>query len=445
LFLTSYTYLFDDFSSTEKTFFARESNDAAPHTGDAATMPTFDMLCAESIADAVLGRDGDVARRLRAETGASVELLAPPPHTTSLFAFEPADALVARRVPLPVKNRDVAVRVSCDDALSTAFSCPAQTCLFRLHARLAAVARHHDERGDASRFHKKKAPASNYGLDPAWQHGTEEPTTTQRTHIFFRVLAPRGACDYRSVRERTGASVRVAPYASRADTDLVVIDRHESRGECHVEAMRRVVASLGAFQHATRTSAAAFGFPFPFPVRDATRDRHEATHGDTQRRPAFTDDSSSRMTNDNDAPRSCESDVGYGYGYGYGARSSFPAGSRYARLEKNETRRDAFRFVSNDTPAREPEPPTVPTVPTVRMHLPVPTSLVRAVVGRGGANIQRVRAESGAKVKLHDCAPGAATRILELGGARRDVQAARALVVQCLERVFQENPDQDEF
>jgi len=79
------------------------------------------------------------------------------------------------------------------------------------------------------------------------------------------------------------------------------------------------------------------------------------------------------------------------------------------------------------------------------MHLPVPTSLVRAVVGRGGANIQRVRAESGAKVKLHDCAPGAATRILELGGARRDVQAARALVVQCLERIFQENPDQDEF
>ena len=79
------------------------------------------------------------------------------------------------------------------------------------------------------------------------------------------------------------------------------------------------------------------------------------------------------------------------------------------------------------------------------MHLPVPTSLVRAVVGRGGANIQRVRAESGAKVKLHDCAPGAATRILELGGARRDVQRARALVVQCLERVFQENPEQDEF
>ena len=381
-------------------------------------MPTFDMLCAESIADAVLGRDGDVARHLRAETGASVELLAPPPHTTtSLFAFEPADALVARRVP---RNRDVAVRVSCDDALSTAFSCPAQTCLFRLHARLAAVARHYDERAAGAR-----------GGDGAC---AEEPTT-----LFFRVLAPRGACDYRSVRERTGASVRVAPYASRADTDLVVIDRHESRGECHVEAMRRVVASLGAFQYATRT--AAFGFP-----RDATRDRPRG-HGE-QHRPPPSIDLSVAMTN---APRQQrESDESSN-------RSSFPAGSRYARFEENEARfrtsssqtnatlRDASRGeydapVSNDTPTREP-----PTVPTVRMHLPVPTSLVRAVVGRGGGNIQRVRAESGAKVKLHDCAPGAATRILELGGSRRDVQAARALVVQCLERVFQENPEQDEF
>ena len=402
-------------------------------------MPTFDMLCAESIADAVLGRDGDVARRLRAETGASVELLAPPPHTTtSLFAFEPADALVARRVP---RNRDVAVRVSCDDALSTAFSCPAQTCLFRLHARLAAVARHYDERGDASRLRlEKPPPASNYGSDPACAGTLREPTTTHNTQsIFFRVLAPRGACDYRSVRERTGASVRVAPYASRADTDLVVIDRHESRGECHVEAMRRVVASLGAFQYATRT--AAFGFP-----RDATRDRPRG-HGE-QHRPPPSIDLSVAMTN---APRQQrESDESSN-------RSSFPAGSRYARFEENEARfrtsssqtnatlRDASRGeydapVSNDTPTREP-----PTVPTVRMHLPVPTSLVRAVVGRGGGNIQRVRAESGAKVKLHDCAPGAATRILELGGSRRDVQAARALVVQCLERVFQENPEQDEF
>ena len=75
----------------------------------------------------------------------------PPP--TSLFAFEPADALVARRVP-PDRGRDVAVRVSCDDALSTAFSCPAQTCLFRLHARLAAVARDETRAAGARRANR---------------------------------------------------------------------------------------------------------------------------------------------------------------------------------------------------------------------------------------------------------------------------------------------------
>ena len=67
------------------------------------------------------------------------------------------------------------------------------------------------------------------------------------------------------------------------------------------------------------------------------------------------------------------------------------------------------------------------------------------ILGRGGATIQRVRAESGAKVKLHDCAPGAATRFLELGGAIDKVQAARALVVRCLERVVLPPEDDQGF
>ena len=219
-------------------------------------MPTFDMLCAESVAYAVLGRDGDVARRLRAETGASVELLVPPP--TSLFAFEPEDAFVARRVP-PDRGRDVAVRVSCDDALSTAFSCPARTCLFRLHARLNAVAR--DETRRANR-------AS--GLFPAFEALEASGASSGdffdvRRESFFRVLAPRGACDYRSVRERTGASVRVSRYALRLNTDLVVIDHHGSDAACHVEAMRRVVEALGAFQSGTKR-------PFGEHSPDANRD-----------------------------------------------------------------------------------------------------------------------------------------------------------------------------
>ena len=95
-------------------------------------------------------------------------------------------------------------------------------------------------------------------------------------------------------------------------------------------------------------------------------------------------------------------------------------------------------------PMRRPTTVATAVTTTTVTLLPIPTSLVSAVVGRGGATIQRVRTESGAKVKLHDCAPGAATRFLELGGERAKVQAARALVVQCLERIFTENPERDE-
>jgi hypothetical protein len=417
----------------------RESNDAARHTGDAAAMPTFELLCAESVADAVLGRDGDVARRLRAETGASVELLVPPP--TSLFAFEPEDAFVARRVP-PDRNRDVAVRVSCDDALSTAFSCPARTCLFRLHARLNAVAR--DETRRANR-------AS--GLFPAFEALEASGASSgdffdvQQGLSFFRVLAPRGACDYRSVRERTGASVRVSLYALRANTDLVVIDHHASDAACHVEAMRRVVEALGTFQSGTKRpfgrardanqddSLRGGGHlpphhpPLPLHVPHAQSTRHVAErafdsygpiHPPPPRRARPPRDATTRSSR-----RARTSD---------GDRSSLEHHSSTTLDSEVERRRRR----SCDASADESEKSVV-------VHLPVPTSLVRFVVGRGGATIQRVRAESGAKVKLHDCAPGAATRFLELGGAIDKVQAARALVVRCLERVVLPPEDDQGF
>jgi hypothetical protein len=422
----------------------RESNDAARHTGDAAAMPTFELLCAESVADAVLGRDGDVARRLRAETGASVELLVPPP--TSLFAFEPEDAFVARRVP-PDRGRDVAVRVSCDDALSTAFSCPARTCLFRLHARIDAVAR------DETRAVVSQRANRASGLFPAFEALEASGASpgdffdVQR-ESFFRVLAPRGACDYRSVRERTGASVRVSLYALRANTDLVVIDHHASDAACHVEAMRRVVEALGTFQSGTKRT---FGRardanqddslrggghlpphhpPLPLHVPHAQSTRNVAGRAFERYGPIPPPPPRrARPPRDARPPRSSRrartSD---------GDRSSLEHHSSTTLDSEVERRRRR----SCDASADESEKSVV-------VHLPVPTSLVRFVVGRGGATIQRVRAESGAKVKLHDCAPGAATRFLELGGAIDKVQAARALVVRCLERVVLPPEDDQGF
>ena len=399
-------------------------------------MPTFDMLCAESSADAVLGRDGDVARRLCAETGASVELLVPPP--TSLFAFEPADALVARRVP-PDRGRDVAVRVSCDDALSTAFSCPAQTCLFRLHARLVAVVRDETRAAGARRANRASFLDAFEALQAS---GASSGDDIQR-ESFFRVLAPRGACDYRSVRERTGASVRVSPYALRVNTDLVVIDHHASDAACHVEAMRRVVAALGAFQSGTKRP---FGrapdanrddslrggrhlpphhppLPVHVPHAQSTRNVHVAEralerYGPIHPPPPRTTRSSRRARTGGD-----------------GDRSSLEHHSSITLDSEGERRRRRSSDARADASENEK---------SVVVHLPVPTSLVRFVVGRGGATIQRVRAESGAKVKLHDCAPGAATRFLELGGAIDKVQAARALVVRCLERVVLPPEDEGE-
>lgn len=397
-------------------------------------MPTFDMLCAESVAYAVLGRDGDVARRLRAETGASVELLVPPP--TSLFAFEPEDAFVARRVP-PDRGRDVAVRVSCDDALSTAFSCPARTCLFRLHARLNAVAR--DETRRANR-------AS--GLFPAFEALEASGASSGdffdvRRESFFRVLAPRGACDYRSVRERTGASVRVSRYALRLNTDLVVIDHHGSDAACHVEAMRRVVEALGAFQSGTKR-------PFGEHSPDANRDDSLRGGGHLPpHHPPLPLHVPHAQSTRNVAERASER---------YGPihpppprRARPPRSSRRARFSDGD--RSSLDHHSSTTldseverrRRRSSDASFDDSEKSVVVHLPVPTSLVRFVVGRGGATIQRVRAESGAKVKLHDCAPGAATRFLELGGAIDKVQAARALVVRCLERVVLPPEDDQGF
>lgn len=76
--------------------------------------------------------------------------------------------------------------------------------------------------------------------------------------------------------------------------------------------------------------------------------------------------------------------------------------------------------------ARRPAPAA--ETEDVVVHLPVPIARIGKVIGRGGTNIQRVRSASGARVKLHDAAPRAAARLLELSGPRARVDEARRMV-----------------
>ena len=87
-----------------------------------------------------------------------------------------------------------------------------------------------------------------------------------------------------------------------------------------------------------------------------------------------------------------------------------------------------------------PLPPALRPAPAaetedVVVHLPIPVARIGGVIGRGGTNIQRVRSASGARVKLHDAAPWAASRLLELSGPRARVDEARRMVEEIAREV----------
>ena len=88
-------------------------------------------------------------------------------------------------------------------------------------------------------------------------------------------------------------------------------------------------------------------------------------------------------------------------------------------------------------PTLPPELRPAPAAETedVVVHLPIPVARIGGVIGRGGTNIQRVRSASGARVKLHDAAPRAASRLLELSGPRARVAEARRMVEEIAREV----------
>lgn len=63
-----------------------------------------------------------------------------------------------------------------------------------------------------------------------------------------------------------------------------------------------------------------------------------------------------------------------------------------------------------------------------KMLLPVPTSFVGTIIGKGGSNISQIRAMSGARVRVHDPLPGEGTRNVEIIGNPEQVSQAQQLV-----------------
>jgi hypothetical protein len=58
----------------------------------------------------------------------------------------------------------------------------------------------------------------------------------------------------------------------------------------------------------------------------------------------------------------------------------------------------------------------------------VPATAVGCIIGKGGCNVAQIRALSGARVKVHDAAPGAAERLIEMNGTPEQVAQAQVLV-----------------
>lgn len=74
--------------------------------------------------------------------------------------------------------------------------------------------------------------------------------------------------------------------------------------------------------------------------------------------------------------------------------------------------------------------PADPSVTSV--HVSIGKEGARALLAVQGAAINRVRRESGAKVKLHDADAATGERMLEISGSAAQVQAAQSMVAEAL-------------
>lgn len=84
-----------------------------------------------------------------------------------------------------------------------------------------------------------------------------------------------------------------------------------------------------------------------------------------------------------------------------------------------------LRLAGAASPGRHPSPAHPPAVTA---YLGIPLTSAGSIIGKGGAHIAQVRTLSGARVKVHDAAAGAAERHVEICGTPEQVAHAQVLV-----------------
>ena len=204
--------------------------------------------------------------------------------------------------------------------------------------------------------------------------------SSERSQKPFRVLVKKNTCDVRFVCQKTGANVRVLRIEPSARATRFSTSPRTNL--CHDDSDTEVV-EICANQEVSAKLAA---------MRLVLHPRTGCEETETE--------------------RNLED------GYSRNNRKS-----QRRTKGRSDTRKELKTF-----PQKEQTNVFVTT-----LTLSIPSSLVRLVVGKGGATIQQVRRESGAKVKLHDASPGCAARTLELGGETNKVTKAKALVIKALE------------
>ena len=326
----------------------------------------YRLLCPVNRAGFVIGKRGEMIRAIREQTAAKIKVLDPVPG-----------------------DEERVVVITCGEDGDRFALAPAQVALFRIFARVA---------GEGA---------------PAIDGGPAASSPSHPSHPPFRLLVPsqqigcllgEGGAVMRSIRETTGAHVRMVPREHLPACALPGDELVEIAGTPSLAcsaAIRAVSTRLRTFNGPASPAA---GGPSASPRRSRGGQRGAGAPGGT----SPMGEGGGRRGQGAGAQR----------GLGVGAVGGMPSRAGPGGFDFGGG--GGFGVSATELAA------------LVTAHLRIPVAQIGSLIGRGGAKINWVRSSSGAKVKLHDSVPNAPVRMLELSGTDNQVSTARRLVERLL-------------